>query len=112
MSQKKRLFAVAALSMASAAAMAQTSVSLYGIVDAAVRSETAVNRGQNGGSIKTLAPGGMSQSRLGINISEDMGGGSVSGPVLGSGPLWPQPPERLPGALGLVSRPAWGPGAG
>lgn len=75
MSQKKRLFAVAALSMASAAAMAQTSVSLYGIVDAAVRSETAVNRGQNGGSIKTLAPGGMSQSRLGINISEDMGGG-------------------------------------
>jgi predicted porin len=75
MSQKKRLFAVAALSMASAAAMAQTSVSLYGIVDAAVRSESTVTAGTNGGHVKGLAAGGMSQSRLGVNISEDMGDG-------------------------------------
>lgn len=74
MSQKKRLFAVAALSMASAAAMAQSSVSLYGIVDAAVRMESNHGPGANS-SLKTLAPGGMSQSRLGINVSEDLGGG-------------------------------------
>lgn len=75
MSQKKRLFAVAALSMASVAAMAQTSVSLYGIVDAAVRSESTVTAGTNGGHVKGLAAGGMSQSRLGINVSEDLGDG-------------------------------------
>lgn len=73
MSQKKRLFAVAALSMASAAAMAQSSVSLYGIVDAAVRSDS--NQGASAGTVRSLAAGGMSQSRLGINVSEDLGDG-------------------------------------
>ena len=74
MSATKQVFALAALSMASMAAMAQTSVNLYGIVDAAVRFET--NHGPAGNqSLKTLAPGGMSQSRLGINVSEDMGDG-------------------------------------
>lgn len=70
---QKRVFALAALSLACSASMAQTSVSLYGIVDAAVRFET--NWGANKDTLKTLAPGGMSQSRLGINVSEDMGGG-------------------------------------
>lgn len=74
MSAKKQAFALAALSLASVASLAQTSVSLYGIVDAAVRFES--NHGATANqSLKTLAPGGMSQSRLGINVSEDMGDG-------------------------------------
>jgi predicted porin len=68
----KRVFAVSALALASSAAMAQSSVTLYGIVDAAVRFE---NNQPGGGSIKTLVPGGMSQSRLGVNVNEDLGDG-------------------------------------
>jgi predicted porin len=74
MSAKKQVLTLVALSAASIAAMAQTSVNLYGIVDAAVRFES--NHGATANqSLKTLAPGGMSQSRLGINVSEDMGDG-------------------------------------
>lgn len=75
MSHKKSLYALAVIALASASASAQTSVSLYGIIDAAVRSESAVTRGANGDQVKQLAPGGMSQSRLGVNIGEDLGDG-------------------------------------
>lgn len=75
MSHKKSLFALAALALATAGASAQTSVSLYGIIDAALRSESTVTRGTSGASQKQLAPGGMSQSRLGVNIAEDLGDG-------------------------------------
>ncbi len=50
MSHKKSLFALAALALATAGASAQTSVSLYGIIDAAMRSETNVTRGSGSGS--------------------------------------------------------------
>jgi len=74
MSHKKQVFALAALSLASMTAFAQaSSVSLYGIMDAAIRFET--NWGANKDTLKTVAPGGMSQSRLGINVTEDMGDG-------------------------------------
>jgi predicted porin len=73
MSLKKPAFALAALSLASAGAFAQTTVSLYGIVDAAVRVET--NQGASRASVKSLIPGGMSQSRLGVNVAEDLGDG-------------------------------------
>ncbi|RZJ85552.1 MAG: porin [Massilia sp.] len=69
---KKATFAVAVLAASTSAAWAQSSVTLYGIVDAAVRYTTNANPGQ---SQKQLVPGGMSQSRLGVNITEDMGGG-------------------------------------
>lgn len=69
---KKASLAVAVLAASTSAAWAQSSVTLYGIVDAAVRYTTNANPGQ---SQKQLVPGGMSQSRLGVNITEDMGGG-------------------------------------
>lgn len=75
MSQKMRLIALAALSLASAASMAQTNVNLYGIVDAAVRMDTNQGQGLAYGDVKSVAAGGMSQSRLGINVGEDLGGG-------------------------------------
>ncbi|MEO6281204.1 porin [Roseateles sp.] len=69
---KKATLALAILAASTSAAWAQSSVTLYGIVDAAARYTTNANPGQ---SDKQLVPGGMSQSRLGVNIVEDMGGG-------------------------------------
>lgn len=71
----QRLFTVSALALASSAALAQSSVTLYGVIDAAVRSESTVAAGTSGQHVKSLAPGGMSQSRLGINVNEDIGDG-------------------------------------
>ncbi|MDR7331050.1 porin [Roseateles asaccharophilus] len=69
---KKATLAVAVLAASTSAAWAQSSVTLYGIVDAAVRYTSNASAGT---STKQLIPGGMSQSRLGVNITEDMGGG-------------------------------------
>ncbi|KQV61080.1 hypothetical protein ASC95_06645 [Pelomonas sp. Root1217] len=69
---KKATLAVAALAACTSSAWAQSSVTLYGIVDAAARYTTNVNPGV---APKQLIPGGMSQSRLGVNVIEDMGGG-------------------------------------
>ncbi len=69
---KKATLALAVLAASTSAAWAQSSVTLYGIVDAAVRYTSNANPGQ---STKQLIPGGMSQSRLGVNVTEDMGGG-------------------------------------
>ena len=57
-------------------AFAQSSVSLYGIVDAAIRRTD--NEGPAGAvdmSKTQMIGGGMSQSRWGINVTEDMGNG-------------------------------------
>jgi len=69
---KKAALAVAALAACTSSAWAQSSVTLYGIVDAAARYTTNANPGV---AQKQLVPGGMSQSRLGINVTEDLGGG-------------------------------------
>ena len=69
---KKATLVLAVLAVSTSAAWAQSSVTLYGVVDAALRYTTNANAGQ---STKQLVPGGMSQSRLGVNITEDMGGG-------------------------------------
>jgi predicted porin len=72
MLMKKTTLALAIMAVSTSAAWAQSSVTLYGIVDAAVRYTTNANPGV---AQKQLIPGGMSQSRLGINVVEDMGGG-------------------------------------
>lgn len=69
---KKAALAIAALAACTSSAWAQSSVTLYGIVDAAARYTSNANPGA---SQKQLVPGGMSQSRLGVNVTEDMGGG-------------------------------------
>jgi predicted porin len=73
---KKKIVALAALSAIAGAAQAQSSVTLYGIVDAAVRYTT--NQGpasDNGQSLTSVVGGGMSQTRWGIRVDEDLGGG-------------------------------------
>ena len=76
---------VAALALCGAgAAMAQTApaskVELWGIVDAAVRHTN--NEGVNQKSKTRMIGGGMSQSRWGINVTEDLGGGNTALVVL------------------------------
>lgn len=56
-----------------AALAQQSSVQLYGIVDVGIRHTT--NEGANKGGKTQMIGGGMSQSRWGINITEDLGGG-------------------------------------
>ena len=77
----KKLFAFGAVALASSFACAQTasaptsSVQLYGIVDMAYRHTN--NEGPAANKSKDqMIGGGMSQSRWGINVEEDLGGGS------------------------------------
>src|SRR3981189_3216121 len=75
---KKSLVALAALAVAGVAS-AQSSVTLFGVVDAAVSSYTNKSDTVFGGSIKTsqtaLTNSGYNSSRLGFRGTEDLGGG-------------------------------------
>lgn len=71
---KKSVFALAALGAFAGAASAQSSVTLFGVVDLNVR---YVNNDTVNGSFSTtqLAQDGMASSRLGFRGVEDLGGG-------------------------------------
>ena len=81
---KKNIILVALALGSAGAAMAQAAntskVELWGIVDAAVRHTN--NEGADRGSKTQMTGGGMSQSRWGINVTEDLGGGSKALVVL------------------------------
>lgn len=78
---KKTLFVLTATLLAAAAASAQSSVTLFGVVDAAARQ---VKNG-SAGSQKQLASGGNATSRFGLRGVEDLGGGLRAGFWLESG---------------------------
>lgn len=67
----KKILVLAALATAAVASFAQSSVTIYGIVDLGV---TQVS-GLRGGSISQLNSGIMDGSRLGVRGNEDLGGG-------------------------------------
>ena len=69
--KKMTFVAIAVLGLLSTTAMAQSSVTLYGIVDAAVVHTT----NQIGGSKVAVDAGQLATSRWGMRGSEDMGGG-------------------------------------
>lgn len=69
---KKAAMALGILAASMGSAWAQSSVTLYGIVDVGLRWTSNANVGS---SEKQVIPGGMSQSRLGVNVTEDLGGG-------------------------------------
>ena len=74
---KKSLLALAALTAFAGVASAQSSVTLFGVVDLAARDT------KNGSSsIKSLTSGGNSTSRLGFRGVEDLGGGLRAGFVI------------------------------
>ena len=69
----KKTLALAVLGALGGMAYAQSSVQLYGIVDAAIRHTT--NEGADKSGVTRMIGGGMSQSRWGINVTEDLGSG-------------------------------------
>ncbi|MEO5733287.1 MAG: porin [Rubrivivax sp.] len=71
---KKSLLALAALTAFAGAASAQSSVTLFGIVDVNLRS---IDNGN--GTIKSLSSSGINTSRLGFRGIEDLGGGLRAG---------------------------------
>ncbi len=71
---KKSLVALAVL-VASGAAMAQSSVTLYGIADIWLGTVKADQELANPNSVTKLDSGGISTSRWGLKGSEDLGGG-------------------------------------
>ncbi len=71
---KKSLLALAALTAFAGAASAQSSVTLFGVVDLAAR-----NVKESSGSLKTLSTNGMGSSRIGFRGVEDLGGGLRAG---------------------------------
>ncbi len=67
---KKLLIASAALAMVAGTAQAQSSVTVYGIMDAGVASVSSST-----GRVQGLTSGGLATSRLGFRGTEDLGGG-------------------------------------
>lgn len=70
----KKIVILAALAAAAGAASAQSSVTLFGVADAAVRQ---VKNGDT--SLSSLASGGINSSRLGVRGVEDLGDGLAAG---------------------------------
>jgi predicted porin len=73
---KKSLLALAVASAFSGAAFAQSSVTLFGIVDLSLQS---VSGSDNGGRVTRMADSGLNSTRLGFRGVEDLGGGLQAG---------------------------------
>jgi predicted porin len=76
----KHIAALALLATAAATASAQSNVTLFGVIDVAVRN---VKNGDN--TVRSMASGGYNTSRLGFRGVEDLGGGLKAGFWLESG---------------------------
>ncbi len=79
---KKSLIALAALSAFATAAQAQSSVTVYGLIDIGLTNAKTDTVATNGGAVSTAklattgnGHGGLATSRLGFRGSEDLGGG-------------------------------------
>ena len=85
---KKSLLALAALSAFASAAQAQSSVSIYGILDYGFKdSELKLSAGADGATLKSrdLAASSQQTSRWGMRGVEDLGGGLKAGFQLEAG---------------------------
>lgn len=70
---KKTLIALATMSALTGVAQAQSNVTIYGVVDAAVR--TANHQNADGGRLRSVDNGLLQGSRLGFKGQEDLGNG-------------------------------------
>lgn len=115
---KKAILALSVLAASTTAAWAQSSVTLYGIVDVGVRlTSNEGPAGKAGESVTRVIGGGMSNSRLGINVTEDMGDGlkaianletrlnadSGTAPIATGYPFWMQSWVGLQGGFGRIT---------
>jgi len=85
---KKSLLALAALSAFATAAQAQSSVTVYGIVDMGYGSKDYTNNNYTAGAngtVQQVQNGALSSQRLGFRGTEDLGGGLKANFVLESG---------------------------
>src|ERR1700693_4847188 len=82
MKLKKSLLALAVLGTVSGAALAQTSVTLYGIADAGLDHDTGK---YVGGPVWAVRSGQQNSSRFGIKGTEDLGGGMSTNFMLENG---------------------------
>ncbi|CAB3780516.1 porin [Pararobbsia alpina] len=85
---KKSLITLAVLGTAATAAQAQSSVTLYGLIDAGVTYVNSTKTATGGHSLVAMQDGataGLSGSRWGVRGQEDLGGGSSAIFVLESG---------------------------
>jgi predicted porin len=80
---KKTLLALAVIGAYSGVALAQSSVNVYGSVDAGLRYQTDTNA--TGDSTLTMGTGNYQSNRLGFRGTEDLGGGLKAQFVLESG---------------------------
>ncbi|WP_457422674.1 porin [Roseateles sp. P5_E7] len=71
---KKALIALAVLGLTGGAAVAQSSVTLFGVMDADLRYTKS-----SGQTLKKLDSSGLNTSRLGVRGTEDLGGGLKAG---------------------------------
>ena len=89
---KKSLFALAAMGAFAGAAQAQSSVTVYGLIDMGITSISTDNTARSGGAVtnatvtNTGNNGQMSGSRLGFRGVEDLGGGNTAGFTLEMAP--------------------------
>ena len=71
---KKALIALAVLGLTGGAAVAQSSVTLFGVIDLAARHTKS-----SGATLNSLASDGYNSSRIGVRGVEDLGGGLKAG---------------------------------
>jgi len=89
---KKSLFALAAMGAFAGGAQAQSSVTVYGLIDMGITSISTDNTNRTSGAVtnatatETGNNGRMSGSRLGFRGVEDLGGGTTAGFTLEMGP--------------------------
>ena len=74
---KKSLIALAALATVATAAQAQSSVTIYGVMDMGYGSVSGVGAGDK--RVSGIQNGGLSTSRIGFKGTEDLGGGLSAG---------------------------------
>lgn len=72
---KKQVLICSAIALACGAVHAQSSVTLFGVVDLGVQ----YTKGEGTGSARALSNGGLSTSRIGFRGTEDLGGGLRAG---------------------------------
>lgn len=75
MKTKQKLWICSAIALACGGAHAQSSVTLFGVVDLGVQ----YSKGGGNGSVRALSNGGLSTSRIGFRGTEDLGGGLRAG---------------------------------
>ena len=76
---KKSLLALAALTAFAGVASAQSSVTLFGVVDVAATSVTNDNAAVGSKTVRSLGTDGINSSRIGFRGLEDLGGGLRAG---------------------------------